>query len=137
MVAMMATLSWTSGGQAAEYEYEPTKEVIVFHGTIEEGDYQRFASLVETIDPSKKIVVGLASNGGAVREALAIGTLIHDRYFATLVWQDFTCASACGLIWLAGTPRVIMHPEGRVGFHAAYTTAYGVALENGMSISVE
>ncbi|WP_204269929.1 hypothetical protein, partial [Klebsiella michiganensis] len=43
---------------------------------------------------------------------------IRLKGFATAVGDDGLCASACGLAWLAGNPR-LMAASARIGFHAA------------------
>ena len=102
--------------------------VIGVIGEIVKGDADKFAAIAMTAPAGS--VVGLSSGGGSIIESLMIGEAIHARHFATGVPNDRTCASACGLIWLAGGPRYL-GTTAKVGFHAAYTLKEGVASEVG------
>ncbi len=104
--------------------------VIVLAGRINPGDAAQFAGLV--VNPMRKTVVLLASPGGSVVEALAIGEHIHAAGYATMVPAEIQCTSACGLIWLAGTHRYLMSGS-RLGFHAAYATQNGQVRESGVA----
>jgi hypothetical protein len=53
--------------------------------------------------------------------AIEIGHAIRQHGFSTMVADNATCTSACGLIWLAGKERFI-GPRARIGFHAARDT---------------
>lgn len=74
--------------------------------------------------------IELASLGGNVEAALATGSLVRKAGLRTLVASHGICASACGLVWLAGTPRVL-GPEAHVGLHAAYLRRHGIDVETG------
>ena len=74
--------------------------------------------------------IALASLGGNVEAALAIGTIVRKEGLRTSVAAHGICASACGLVWLAGTTRVL-GPEAHVGLHAAYLRRHGVDVETG------
>lgn len=87
-------------------------------GEVVPGDDARFKSIISTM-PAGGIVF-LESPGGNPLTAMAIGRLIRARGLNTHVTAG-TCASACGIIWLAGVRRGI-GPTGRVGFHAAYNS---------------
>lgn len=94
---------------------------ILIAGTIMPGDRQKFANIALTTD---KAVVILFSEGGNVWDALEIGRAIRLKGFPTYVMANDVCASACALIWLAGTPRQ-MSSSARIGFHAVYMDASG------------
>jgi len=100
----------------------PYASAIEITGEIVLGDDARFRSIISTM-PAGGIVF-LESPGGNPFPAMAIGRLIRARRFDTYITAG-TCASACGIIWLAGVRRGI-GPTGRVGFHAAYN---GITLE--------
>jgi len=74
--------------------------------------------------------VELASLGGNVEAALATGNLVRKAGLRTIVAAHAICASACGLVWLAGTTRVL-GPEAHVGLHAAYLRRHGIDVETG------
>ncbi|NGO51112.1 hypothetical protein G6N73_07940 [Mesorhizobium camelthorni] len=74
----------------------------------------------------------LQSPGGLVSEALQIGAEIRLRNFATMVFADGECYSACGLIWVSGARRY-MSPDSKIGFHAAYREENGEYRESGVA----
>ena len=104
--------------------------VITVRGEIEPGDelkFTRFAAVLATA------VVELDSTGGHLAPALTIGDMLARHGYSTYVGPHAVCSSACGLIWLAGRPRV-KQATARIGFHAAYVPdARGVERENGLS----
>lgn len=81
---------------------------------IEPGDEQAFHRLAETA-PGALVI--LSGPGGAVAPALAIGREIRRRGLDTVVPANTDCASACSLIWLAGTRR-LLGDGARIGLHA-------------------
>ena len=104
--------------------------VISIRGEIEPGDelkFTRFSAILATA------IVELDSTGGRLAPSLTIGDLLARKGFSTYVGPHAVCSSACGLIWLAGKPRV-KHATADVGFHAAYVAdGAGVNRENGLS----
>ena len=98
-------------GRSAEVRKEFSGGVSI-KGDIVFGDDLKFRSIVRGMP---KAVVFLESPGGNPIVAIAIGRIIRARSFDTQITTG-TCASACGLIWLAGKHRGI-GPTGRVGFH--------------------
>ena len=101
--------------------------VVMVDGEIMQGDGERFANQVASLDQA---IIALGSPGGSVISGLRMGQLIRDRGFSTYVPDRVICASACGLVWLAGQKR-IMAPMARIGFHAAYVVRRGQARESG------
>jgi hypothetical protein len=91
--------------------------VVSLTGDIAEGDSDRFDRIAAQI--IGKAVVFLESNGGLSIEAMAIGETIRSKGFSTMVGHKTACASACGLIWLAGLPRYASE-TGSIGFHGVY-----------------
>ena len=86
-------------------------------GQIREADYPAFHDLAAA-HPDALVV--LTGPGGSVGPALAIGREIRARGMRTVVPAGATCASACSLIWLAGTQR-LLGADARIGFHALST----------------
>jgi len=116
---------------AATIEVRPLESgssVIIIDGDIVKGDAAKFKRLAATIDDA---VVAVESEGGATIEAIEIGEAIRLKGFSTLAVNRSTCTSACGLIWLAGSPRVIT-TTARVGFHATYSDKSGSRMESGV-----
>jgi len=75
-------------------------------------------SFMEALNRAPRAQIVLDGPGGLVFAALDIGRIIRERRLTTLIPEHGTCASSCGLIWLAGQPRHLAL-GGQVGFHAA------------------
>jgi hypothetical protein len=65
----------------------------------------------------------LESPGGLLRDGIELGRQVHDRNFRTVT--RYECASACALIFLAGSERVLVGSRARIGFHQAATVHPG------------
>ncbi len=89
--------------------------IITISGEIVEGDQEKFLVLARKAPGA---LVSLKSPGGLIGPAMDIGRIIWFNDMTTYV-HDAECASACGLIWLAGSTRAIS-TGGRVGFHSVY-----------------
>lgn len=59
----------------------------------------------------------LNSNGGEVREAIAIGRFLRDADFRTIVAKNSSCLSSCVFIFIGGNTRVSF---GQIGIHRPY-----------------
>lgn len=121
----------TTPARAADIEVltlDSGSKVIVIAGAITEGDGATFRKAAAQIDDA---TVALESEGGSTIEALEIGETIRIKGFATLAINGTQCVSACGLIWLSGSPRMITQTA-RIGFHATYTDDRGLKLESGV-----
>ena len=101
---------------------------IALSGLIQPGDDAKLAGLLDA--SPRPTSLALSSLGGNVQAALAIGTLVRQRGLRTVVPPRAICASACGLVWLAGTRRAIGE-QAHVGLHAAYLRRNGVSVETG------
>jgi hypothetical protein len=73
-------------------------------GTIVPGTSAQFAAEVAKRGSYVTTVV-LASPGGAVADAMAMGRLIRERKFATEVESGHYCASSCPLVFAGGVVR--------------------------------
>ena len=94
---------------------------LLLSGTFDPGSAERFAAEVEARGEYVETVV-LESPGGSVRDALAIGALIHERGFATRVEAGALCASSCPIVFASGAER-IAGPEAAIGVHQVYASA--------------
>lgn len=103
-------------------------DMISIKGPIVRGDAAVF---FQVTSDSNRTIVHLNSEGGLVNDALAIGREIRRRNFATSVFPNNLCASACALIWLAGAHRYA-EDGSAIGFHASYIEKDGVMLESGV-----
>ncbi len=131
MLAASAACVLTLPAYAAEIEVltlESGSKVIVLEGEISKGDSAKFRTVAAQIDDA---AVVLESEGGSTMEALEIGETIRIKGFSTLVVNGTLCVSACGLIWLSGSPRGLAQ-SAQVGFHATYTDESGRKLESGV-----
>ena len=95
------------------------QDAIVIQGEITRETLARFT---EALASAPRARVVLKGPGGEVMPALEIGRIIRERRLATLIPERATCASSCGLIWLAGAPR-LLGAQALVGFHAAANVA--------------
>jgi len=124
-----------SGGasEGATIERQPGPggqfDLIVLNGPIKDGDDARFRDIAAS---AGKAVVLLNSEGGSVAPALEMGRTIRLKGLSTSVPPDTLCASACALIWLAGSPR-FLNETSHIGFHASYTLTEGKPSESGVS----
>ena len=118
---------------AADIEAEPPREngdaaFIVITGEIKSGDDEKFRKIAAEYSDA---LVLLNSDGGMIRPAMDIGRTIKLRGYKTAIYKTDSCASACALIWIAGSKRVIFE-GGEVGFHASYLDTDGTKLETGV-----
>jgi hypothetical protein len=67
-------------------------------------------------------VLGLNSPGGQVVAALEIANKIHALRLTTVIPESMDCASACSILFLAGSERF---PEGGLGVHQLSTREPG------------
>jgi hypothetical protein len=95
--------------------------VVDIAGELVPGDTDKFIKIASDagIQSTAPIMVTLNSPGGVPQVGITIGNLIHRYHFVTSVRPSEKCASACALIWLAGTPRTLSSTS-KVGFHAVY-----------------
>jgi hypothetical protein len=92
--------------------------VLSVTGTIMPGSAEAFATEVESYAEYVK-TVALDSPGGSVRDALAMGQLIREKGFATLVAAGSLCASSCPLVFAGGEERVAA-PASAIAVHQIY-----------------
>jgi hypothetical protein len=117
-----------SAARISSFDIDADLAGISIEGDITSGDAEAFRR--EAAKHSAAIVL-LESDGGSTLEAIEIGEAIRLKGFSTLVVNGSQCASACGLVWLAGSPRILSH-SGRVGFHATYIDDSGRRIESGL-----
>lgn len=97
-------------------------------GDIQPGDDDKFRNIAAQ---NPDAIVLLDSGGGTIMAAMEIGRIVRLRDYPTVVYSNGYCASACALIWVAGSRRVIFD-GGRVGFHASYLDENGSKIETGV-----
>ncbi len=115
LLAATAMLGATGFGaaQAAEIALASNTRtpLITIDGNIEAGDDAKFRAIIDKVGKGTVLLYG---NGGKTAAAIEIGRMIKAKGFGTAVANGFDCADACGLIWLAGTPRFLSKTS-RVG----------------------
>jgi hypothetical protein len=114
----LVLFAWAATAHAAQFQIvdlpDDAGKGILMSGVIGAGDETTFHNLAATL-PSATVLT--SGPGGRVGPALAIGTEIRDRGWATLVPAGASCASACSMIWLAGGRRMLGNGA-QIGFHA-------------------
>ncbi len=98
--------------------FEDTDGGVTLHGTIKEGDADRFAEWLEAQDPLPERL-WMDSPGGSVGDALAIGRLIRAQELPTGMQAGTVCLSACPYMLMGGTERVV-DATAWVGVHQHY-----------------
>ncbi len=88
-------------------------------GMIYVGAFDAFKAEVEKRGGYVKTVV-LNSTGGSVYDALAMGRLIRDKKFATVVENGGYCASSCPLVFAGGVERRAGE-KAVIGVHQAFS----------------
>src|SRR5437762_370804 len=111
-VAIMATMWLFPAAQAAEVT-APDNGTILVSGRIALGDASRFESLLSSLGARGKTEVQLDSPGGLLQEAVKIAEVVRKAGLTTRVPYRATCASACTLIFAAGSKR-IAHAVSRI-----------------------
>lgn len=129
LALMTGTVPAARGADFLNETLDDGTEAIIMVGEIVKGDEDTFRDL--SIRFPNALVV-LESPGGALVPALEIGRLIRLRGYTTVVLAGDTCVSACALVWLAGSER-IMAEGADVGFHASYFDDAGKKVESGLA----
>lgn len=128
LILMFSSITYASTSYSASFQLTEKKHVkknlgipamIFMEGDIVSGDYKKLLNILtshENIDnfPIAKIVLK-KSNGGNLREAMKIGSLINELYMTVLVLED--CYSACSFIALSAKQRGFI---GNLGLHRPY-----------------
>jgi hypothetical protein len=140
----------STAGTAAELRLDPANASgtgVVLEGIIETGDFERFKNIVVNSGHVREIY--LASPGGNLAEAVKIGLLVRHLNLSTVVPskqlthndrtvalarhglkdnKDYTCASACFFIFVAGIYRSTDdHGAAILGLHAPTLLASAAA----------
>jgi hypothetical protein len=114
-IAQLAYLVVTMPALAGQIEIrDGPVPMVSIGGRIDRGDEVVFDHIVAHVTNALVVLTG---PGGDVASALAIGQQVRARGWQTLVPAGSFCASACALIWLAGTQRML-GVNARIGFHA-------------------
>lgn len=102
-------------------------------GSIDIGSAERFATEIAARGEYVQTVV-LNSPGGSVMDALAIGSLIHEKGLTTRVAAGSLCASSCPIIFASGARR-IASPRAAIGVHQIYAAALAGDPQNALRVA--
>ena len=91
------------------------KDTVYIDGQIARGDLEQFKKV--SAGMPRGTIVAMRSPGGELENGVNIALNIRSFGFRTVVVDS--CASVCGLMWLAGVERAIFD-DAQVGFHSAY-----------------
>lgn len=109
-VSLLASLGWVGQADAlglAEYNIDGRCRAIALNGDISGGEAQHFIPrmIAAAERCGSNVIVMRSMPGGSVTDAIAIGEMVRAREYVTALLPDSLCASACGLIYLAGVQR--------------------------------
>ena len=102
-------------------------------GSIDLASADRFAAEIAARGEYVETVV-LDSPGGSVVDALAIGSLIHEKGLATKVAAGSLCASSCPIVFASGAER-IASPQAAIGVHQIYAAALSGDPQNALRVA--
>jgi hypothetical protein len=109
--ATVALAAPSAGAMQFSYSVIDPQQHIMLHlrGQILPGDTDKLVAwgTASGIDLNSVVGASLDSPGGNLWEAATIGEAVHRLHIATFVPDHATCASACFLIFAAGSPRFV------------------------------
>jgi hypothetical protein len=106
---------------------------LLLTGSFDLGSAERFAAEIEARGEYVQTVV-LDSPGGSVVDALAIGSLIHQRGLATRVTAGSLCASSCPIVFASGEERIASQ-EAAIGVHQIYAAALSADPQSALRVA--
>jgi hypothetical protein len=101
----------------------PNTVALMVRGQFTGNEILRLKSAIAEIEPGKRIVAVLDSQGGNVVQGEALGRFFYDARIPTLVLAGSICASSCtyaffgGRSPVTGTPLRILASGAKLGFH--------------------
>ena len=101
-LAFAVILSGQSPATAGELLFGKDKKWVVFKGPI---ILDEIDDILSQIDEKKPKLISLNSIGGNVLGALRFARYVRKNQMNTWIAHKQTCASACALVFLAGTQR--------------------------------
>lgn len=108
-------------------DFSISGETLVVYGDIDAEFYWRFLKILS--QNSQIETVALGSAGGSVVDAMLAGLEIRNRGLETTLHGP--CFSACPLVFMGGTQRIIwMGPGPHLGFHRVYSSSGEVSTDD-------
>jgi hypothetical protein len=132
-----AAASVSASPACADVKYFPKTQdrpaTIFIYGTITGDDVEPFNAALVAIEAKDEAFVALSSEGGFGIAALEIGDMVRRSGIKTWVSDDQTCASACSVIWIAGSQKWA-GSNSHIGFHGIFDkdTGQQIALPNAL-----
>jgi hypothetical protein len=127
LAALLLAVGGTAAGAMTIKKVDggaPGVETVLLEGKIEDGDALALQGYIAKLPVGAKIVVQLNSQGGSVREAIAIGRVIYKNKVRTVVPSKASCMSACvtafvgGRDWETGRPWQLINSTARLAVHS-------------------
>ena len=101
-LATLLAFSGQSPVTAGELKFSEGNELVFFQGPILLDEIDQILS---QLDDKKPRLILLNSIGGNVSGAVRFARYVRENQMNTWISQNQTCASACALVFLAGTQR--------------------------------
>lgn len=100
--------------EEADFRHDGNR--LFVYGAIDDGFFDRFLSALDSNPEIEEVLLG--SGGGSARDAILAGLEIRRRGLTTTIFGN--CFSACPLVFMGGTHRVLWAAPHRLGFHQIY-----------------
>ena len=102
VLAILLIFGSQSSATAGKLKFSESNELVFFHGPILLDEID---DILSQVDEKKPKVISLNSIGGNVLGALRFARYVRKNQMNTWIAHKQTCASACALVFLAGTQR--------------------------------
>jgi hypothetical protein len=108
------------------------KVLLSFNGPIAPGDADRLKAAARTVFELRRTIAGirLSSPGGDLAEAFRLAGIVREGKMPTIVPDGSICASACFVVFAAGSERSAGYGA-RVGVHGASDLAGHETVQSG------
>ncbi len=111
------------GAQAMRFDYYPAGSTggafLSASGIVRLGDEDRLKAALRSVAANTRLSgLSLDSPGGDLEEGLRVATAIHDAHLQTMVRNGAKCASACFIMFAAGS-HMFAGTSALVGVHSA------------------
>ncbi len=125
-VATITVMVGVGSASAATLTSSVSKEgktIIALNGEIAEGDSDTLKALIKTANDGGRLVSGLRLNspGGSLLEGVKLADVIRYAKISTIVANGANCASACFIVFAAGSEKFVSY-SASVGVHGASDT---------------
>jgi hypothetical protein len=117
---LLATVCAASSAEFSAVNSKDAKTRIDLSGQIEIGDSDKLRTIIQTANDAGRVVVTIRLNsiGGNLSEGVALAEIVRKGRIQTPVLNGSQCASACFIIFAAGSERFANYTA-LVGVHGA------------------